>query len=166
MDLQSDSAVVQLSAFGVVGELGSEFAVDEELEVVSAGDDADVVPLVWADVRHRERPGDTAGMWLAVLIDDQPRPAGAGIFLAPGEVEIPRTENMRTNADMSEVGVITLKRPHTGKVDTTADLDAGVTFARQAITQLKFKVGKMFILPDEISQPVGASETDDHSVAY
>jgi len=60
VDLQSDSAVGQLSAFGVVGELRSEFVVDKELEVVSAGNNADVVPLVWANVRHDERSGDGA----------------------------------------------------------------------------------------------------------
>ncbi len=60
VDLQSDGSVGQLSGFGVVGELGSEFAVDEELEVVSAGNDADVVPLVWANIRHGERSGDGA----------------------------------------------------------------------------------------------------------
>ena len=163
--LQTDGSVIQSSTFGVVGELGSGFAVDEEPEVVSAGDDVDVVPLVWADVRHSERPGDTTGMWLTVLVDDQPRPAGAGIFLAPGEMEIPRAENMRTNADMSEVGVITFEWPLAGQVGFTADLDAGVAFARQAITQLKFKVSKMLILPNEIGQSVGAAVPDNRSIA-
>ena len=60
VDLQTDGSVIQSSAFGVVGELGSWFAVDEELEVVSAGNDADVVPLVWANVRHSERSVDGA----------------------------------------------------------------------------------------------------------
>jgi len=130
MDLQSDSSVVQLSAFGIVGELRSELAVDEELEVVSASNDADVVPLVWANVRHGERSGDGACMCFLVFVDEQARPAIAGMFLAPGEVEIPRTENVRTDADVSEVGVIALKGALTGQVGLTADLDAGVAGAR------------------------------------
>ena len=147
VDLQTDGSAIQSSAFGVVGELGSEFAVDEELEVVSAGYDVDVIPLVRMDVRQNDRTGDTAGMCLAVLIDDQPHPAGAGIFLALGEVKIPRTENMRANAYMAEVGVIALERPLAGQVGLTTDFDAGVALARQAIPQFKFEVGKMLILP-------------------
>ncbi len=60
VDLQCDSAVGELSAFGVVGELRSKFAVDEELKVVSARNDADVVPLVRANVRQSERSADGA----------------------------------------------------------------------------------------------------------
>ena len=104
-------------------------------------------------------------MWLAVFVDDQARPAGAGIFLAPGEVEIPRAENVRTDPDVAKVGVITFEWTLTGQVGLTADFDAGVAVARQTIPQLKFKVGKTFILPDEISQPVGAPVPDDRSIA-
>ncbi len=89
-------------------------------------------------------------MWLAVFVDDQARPAWAGIFLAPGEVEIPRTENVRTNADMAEVGVIAFEWPLTGQVGLTADLDAGVAVARQTIPQLKFKVGKVVVGANEV----------------
>ena len=70
VDLQADGPLFQSSAFRVVSELRSEFAVDEELKVVSASNDADVVPLVRADVRQSERPSDGAGMWPAVLVDD------------------------------------------------------------------------------------------------
>jgi len=104
-------------------------------------------------------------MWLAVFVDDQPRPAGARVFLAPGEVEIPRTENVRTNADMAEVGVITFEWTLARNVDPTANFDAAVAFARQAITQLKFKVSKMLILPNEIGQSVGAPVPDNRSIA-
>jgi len=164
VDLQSDSAVLKLSALGVVGELRSEFVVDEELEVVSACDDSDVVPIVCSDIRQLEGPWDSPGICPAVPADDQPRPALAGIFLAPGEVEIPCAEDVRADPDVSEVGVIALKRPLSGQIGLTADLDAGVAVARQAIPQLKLKVGKMLILPDEISEPVGAAGPDNRSI--
>jgi len=165
VDLQTDGSLIQSSALRVVGELGSEFAVDEELEVISAGNDADVVPLVWADVCRGECPADGAGMRRAVLVDDQPCPAVAGIFLALREVEIPRTENVGTDTDVAEVGVIALERPLAAPVGLTADFDSRVAFARQAITQFEFEVRKMLILPDEIGEPVGAPVPDNHSIA-
>ncbi len=60
VDLQSDGSVIQSSTLCVVGELRSGFAVDEELEVVSAGDDVDVVPLTFPDICRRQSSGDSA----------------------------------------------------------------------------------------------------------
>ena len=122
--MQTDRAAIQSSPPGFVGEFGSEFAVDEEPEVISASDDADVVPLVWADVCDSERRADAAGMRLSVFVDDQPCSARAGVFRALGEMEIPRAENVRTNADVTKVGVIAFERPLAGRVGSTADFHA------------------------------------------
>lgn len=51
VDLQTDSAVFQSSAPGVVGELRSKFAVYKEPEMIPAGDDSNVVPLMRANIR-------------------------------------------------------------------------------------------------------------------
>ena len=50
MNLQGDGPFVELALLGVVGEFGGEFAVDEELEVISASDDPDLIPLARANV--------------------------------------------------------------------------------------------------------------------
>ncbi len=59
-NLQANGPLFQSAAFRVVGELRRECAVDKELKVIPAGHNADVVPLVRAEIRRRERSGDGA----------------------------------------------------------------------------------------------------------
>ena len=101
---------------------------------------------------------------IVVLVDDRPRPAVTRVFLALGEVKIPRTKNVRTDAHMAKVGVITLVRPPTRQGGLFADIDSGVASARQTITQFEFEVRKMLLLPDEIGRAGDASLPDNHSI--
>ena len=102
---------------------------------------------------------------IVVLVDDRPRPAVTRVFLALGEVKIPRTKNVRTDAHMAKVGVITLERPPTRQGGLFADIDPGVAFARQTITQFEFEIPKMLVLPGEIGRAVDGSMPGNHSIA-
>ena len=65
MQLQSDAAVVEAIGFGVVGEFGSELAVDKELEIVVFGDDMNVIPITFFDFRFLDRSVSRQGRnWL------------------------------------------------------------------------------------------------------
>jgi len=67
--------------------------------------------------------------------------------------------------DGTVLGVIAYERPLAGWVGLTADFNARVAAVRQAVTQFKFEVGKVLVLPDEIRQSVGTSVSNNRSIA-
>jgi len=105
---------------GVVGEFGSGFPVDEELEMVSPHSDTNIVPLPPANVLRFQCTADIVGLRLALLVDHQSCAAGTGVFLAPGKVKIPRAENMRTDTDVAEIGVVTFEGAFAAKIGPAA----------------------------------------------
>jgi len=165
VDLQSDGPPFQAFWLDVVDELRCDFAINEELALAATGDYMDFVPLTFPEICRRQSSGDSTVMRLAVCVDNKPHSAIARVFLACCKMKVPCAEYLRAYAHVAEVGVITFEWTLARKVKTTANFDAGVAFARQAITQLKFKVSKMLILPNEIGQSVGAPVPDNRSIA-
>ncbi len=104
-------------------------------------------------------------MRFAILVDHKPHAARAGRLLSRGKVEIPRPEDVRADPNMTEVGMIALKGPLACWVGLTANLDSRIALAWQTISKLEFKVPELIVLPDEITQSVGASVSDNHAVA-
>ena len=89
-------------------------------------------------------------MRFAILVDHEPSAALARIFLALGEMKIPRTKDVSTDTNVSQVSMVALKGPLAGHVGLTAYLDSRVALAGQAIAKSQFKIRKLAILPDQI----------------
>ena len=135
MQLQGDRAVVQLSLLCIVGELRRQLAVDEELKSISLGDDADIVPIARVDVCGGQCFFYLAVMRCFISIDDQSCTTQTWVFLASGEVKVPRPKNVGTDSDVTEVGMISLERAFAGRVRLGADFDPRVAIGEQSVAE-------------------------------
>ena len=105
---------------------GGQSPIHEKLKAASPCDHPDVVPLPFSDIRHPECIGNRAVVWILVFADDKFLPTMTGMFPARCEVEIPRAKNMRTDANVTEVGVISLERAFAARIGACPNLDAGI----------------------------------------
>ena len=124
MNLKCDCSPFESSFSSIVGKFGSQFPINEKLKVVSSGDDTHIIPPVGMQIGKRQRIGNSGLLQIAVGANCQATASGTGWFAPFGEVKIPRAEDMATDADMSQVGVIPFEWSLAGRVRPASDLDS------------------------------------------
>jgi len=165
--LELDHALFETLGFRqVLGEFRGQFAVDEEFEIVAIGDDVDGVPIALSDVILGQAILDRGDGWLVVLADDQPITSEAAVFPAARRVEIPCTHHILANANMADIGVVTLEMALARLVGDGANAHAAIALAGKTVGKLKLQIGDLLVWTVCEIASAFVTIADNHSVLH
>ena len=141
-----DHAALEAFRLGeVFGEFAGKFAVNVEFEVVALGNDVHGVPLAFFYVGYLKAVFDRSDRWRVVLADHENITAKTPMLATAWGMKIPRTQNLPPDAHMTEIRMVTLEIAATGFVRDRTDAHTTVTLAGEAVAELHFKVGDVFV---------------------
>ena len=80
------------------------------------------------------------------LVNEEPRSTRTGELLARCEMEVPRAKDVRSDADMAEVGVVSLEETLARVVSARSQFDSGVAVSQHPVAELEFEIRQHLVL--------------------
>ena len=167
VQLELNHATLEPFAFRqVLGKLGGQFAVYEELEIVALGNDVDIVPVTFPDIILGQAIFNWGNSWFVVLPYDEPIATEAAMLPASGRMEIPCTHYILANAEMADISVVTLEMALARLVRDCPNAHAAIALTGKTVGKLKLQIGDLLVRA--VRQVASALVTiaDNHSVFY
>ena len=154
VQLQLNHSLMQ-AAFWIemFGELGRGLAVDRELEIVALRDDVHIVPIAFANVVESDGAFNLGQRGRVVFVNHQSVTAKAGVLHSARRMEVPCSQYLFANADMADIGVITLESSGPRFVFASTYVHSAISFPQESITQFEFEVCDLFLVIDQIAAP-------------
>lgn len=113
--------------------------------MVVAGDDANRIPIVFADVCQPDGILDWFIFCLIFVIDRQAAPSRTSVLFSAGSMKIPGSQNVFADSDMAQVRMIGLPVPFAGRIRNRPDVDPAVSLSREPVLEFQFQVGDVFV---------------------
>ena len=145
------------------GELGGKLAVDGKLELVALNQHMNLVPSILVDVILGHGSLYLGQGGFVVLIDHQPFAPETAMLPASGRMEIPCPKNLRANAEMTDVCMITLETAFPRRIDDGSNAHSTVSLAGKAIGKFQFEIGHFLVSVHNVTAGLGPV-ADDHAV--
>jgi len=103
----------------------------------------------------------------AVPADDEPCPALARELVLRREVEVPRSQDLRSDPDMSEIRVVALEQTLASRVHTGSQLYSGIPIRTHPIAECEFEIAQFLVAGiDEVGltilDPLALDRTVNH----
>ncbi len=113
--------------------------------MIVAGDDADFVPLTAMNVFGLESVLDWGKVRMVIGVNYKPVSSKTAVLGSSRGVEVPCTENLFSDSNVSEICVIRLEAAFPGWVGDGPDTDATVSLAKKTIAEFQFQIRKLLI---------------------